>query len=303
MIKFIKSLPYHVKTAITSLLRHFALTFSSASAVMVTLTLLMVFIIVAGNVANFTYSIEDSLKIHATIESTLSDEDIVLLQEKIEKMNYVKAVTFSNKDEELENYFSGMDESSQKLYQIYEGEGNPLLNAFIIEVDHGDHLDDVNQALLDMEEIHDAAYGGDSAMMLIKALDGMRFTGSIFVVALSVLAIFLISNTIKSAIYSRSNEIAIMRNVGATNGFIKMPFMIEGMFIGMLGSVVPILLTIFGYRYLYDSLNGVLLIAMFKLQSVYPFVIYVSLALLVTGMLVGMIGSFFAVNKYLRWKR
>ncbi|MGN1343988.1 MAG: permease-like cell division protein FtsX [Traorella sp.] len=303
MIKFIKSLPYHMKTAVNSLLRHFALTFSSSTAVMVTLTLLMVFLVVAGNVANFTYSIEDSLKIHATIESTLSDDDILLLQDKIEKLPHVKKVTYSNKDEELESYISGMDESSQKLYKIYEGEGNPLLNAFIIEVDNGDYLETVNKALIEMEEIHDSAYGGDSASMLIKAMDGIRFTGGIFVIALSILAIFLISNTIKSAIYSRNNEIAIMRNVGATNGFIKMPFMIEGMFIGILGSILPIILTIFGYRYIYDSLNGVLLIAMFKLQPVYPFVFYVSLTLLITGMVVGMLGSFFAVNKYLRWKR
>ena len=139
--------------------------------------------------------------------------------------------------------------------------------------------------------------------MLVRAMDGIRIAGGIFVIALSVLAIFLISNTIKSAIYSRNNEISIMRNVGATNGFIKMPFMIEGMVIGMIGAIVPILITLFGYSYLYNALNGVLLISMFKMQPVIPFAIYVSVALLATGMIVGMLGSFFAVNKYLRWKR
>ncbi len=303
MIKFFKSIPFHIKTALKSLIRHFALTFSSASAVMVTLTLLMAFLVVAGNVANFTYSIEDSLKIHATIESTVTDGDIKSLQSKIEAMDFVENVTFSHKDQELESYISGMDDASQKLYEIYRGEGNPLLHAFIIEVDNGKNLETINDRLLAMDEIHDAAYGGNSAMMMITAMDGLRVTGSIFVVALSVLAVFLISNTIKSAIYARKDEIAIMRNVGATNGFIKMPFMIEGMCIGILGSIIPILLTIFGYKYIYEALNGVLLIAMFKLQPVYPFVFYVSLTLLGTGVVVGIIGSLFAVNKYLRWKR
>ena len=303
MIKFFKSIPFHIKTALKSLIRHFALTFSSASAVMVTLTLLMAFIVVAGNVANFTYNIEDSLKIHATIESTVSDEDIKTLQSKIEAMDFVEKVTFSNKDQELESYISGMDDASQKLYEIYRGEGNPLLHAFIIEVDNGKNIEIINNRLLAMEEIHDAAYGGNSVMMMITAMDGLRVTGSIFVVALSVLAIFLISNTIKSAIYARKDEIAIMRNVGATNGFIKMPFMIEGMCIGILGSILPILLTIFGYKFIYEALDGVLLIAMFKLQEVYPFVFYVSLTLLGTGIVVGIIGSLLAVNKYLRWKR
>ena len=157
--------------------------------------------------------------------------------------------------------------------------------------------------LQEREEILEAAYGGDSVIMLVRAMDGIRIAGGIFVIALSVLAIFLISNTIKSAIYSRNNEISIMRNVGATNGFIKMPFMIEGMVIGMIGAIVPILITLFGYSYLYNALNGVLLISMFKMQPVIPFAIYVSVALLATGMIVGMLGSFFAVNKYLRWKR
>ncbi len=303
MIQLFKSLPYHAKTALNSLVRHMALTFSSASAVSVTLVLLMAFLVIAGNISNFTYNIEESLQIHATIESTVTDENIQGLINKVEQLEHVKKVVFSSKDEELESYINSLDEASQKLYSIYQGEANPLLNALLIEVDRGENLESVNNALLDMEEIHDAAFGGDSASMLIKAMDGIRIAGGIFVVALSILAVFLISNTIKSAIYSRNNEIAIMRNVGATNGFIKMPFMIEGMMIGMIGAVMPILLTIFGYRYIYNVMNGMFLIPMFKLQPVIPFALYVSLILLLTGMIVGIMGSFFAVNKYLRWKR
>lgn len=303
MIRFIKSIPYHIKTAFNSLVRHFALTFSSATAVTVTLTLLMTFLVVAGNVTNFTYNVEDSLKIHSTIESTLTEQEINALKDKIESMKFVKSVTFSNKDQELESYLNELDDSAKKLYEVYKGEGNPLLHAFIVEVTHGDNLDTVNNQLLKMNGIHDSAYGGDSALMMVKAMDGVRITGGVFVVALSILAMILISNTIKSAIHARKDEIAIMRQVGATNGFIKFPFMIEGMFIGVLGSIIPILITYFGYSYLYDILGGVFLVSMFKLQEVMPFVLYVCLTLLVTGMVVGVIGSFFAVNKYLRWKR
>ena len=304
MIKFFKSIPYHTKTAFKSIARHLALTFSSASAVSVTLTLLMVFLVLAGNVSSFTYSIEESLQIDATIEITLTQEEITVLQSEIEAMDHVVKVTFSDKEQELESYIGNNDdEASQRLYAAYRGEGNPLLNAFVIEVDNGNNLETVSKELQDLEGIYDAAYGGDSVVMLVKAMDGVRIAGGIFVAALSVLAIFLISNTIKSAIYSRNSEISIMRNVGATNGFIKMPFMIEGMMIGVIGAILPILLTIFGYSYVYNALNGVLLIPMFRMQPVIPFAVYVSLALLATGMIVGMLGSFFAVNKYLRWKR
>lgn len=303
MIRFFKSIPYHVKTAFNSLTRHFALTFSSATAVTVTLTLLMTFLVIAGNVSNFTYNVEDSLKIHSTIEATLSEKQIRDLQREIERMNYVKKVTFSSKDEELESYLNDLDDSARKLYEVYRGEGNPLLHAFIIEVNHGDNLSIVNNQILKLEGIHDSAFGGDSAITMVKAMDGIRITGGAFVVTLSVLAIFLISNTIKSAIHARKDEIAIMRQVGATNGFIKFPFMIEGMFIGILGSIIPIIITYFGYSYIYEALKGEFLVSMFKLQPVMPFILYVCLALLVTGMVVGIVGSIFAVNKYLRWKR
>ena len=303
MIRFIISIPYHIKTAFNSLVRHFALTFSSATAVTVTLTLLMTFLVVAGNVSNFTYNVEDSLKIHSTIEATLTEEQINDLQKEIERMNFVESVTFSSKDEELESYLNDLDDSARKLYEVYRGEGNPLLHAFIVEVKHGDYLSTVNNQILNMEGIHDSAFGGDSAVTMVKAMDGIRITGGVFVLALSVLAVFLISNTIKSAIHARKDEIAIMRNVGATNGFIKFPFMIEGMFIGVLGSIIPIVITYFGYSYVYKALNGEFLVSMFKLQEVMPFVLYVCGILLATGMIVGIMGSFFAVNKYLRWKR
>lgn len=304
MTKFFKSLPYHFKTAFSSIVRHFSMTFSSSSAVTVTLTLFMLFLVIAGNISNFTYSIEDSLQIYATIEPTVADEEIAGLQQRIEGLDHVVNVTFSDKEQEKEKYFEGRtDEASQKLYEAYSGDGNPFYHAFKIEVDSGENLASVNQALNSMEELYDAAYGGESVMMLVKAMDGIRIAGGAIVAALSILAIFLISNTIKSAIYARNNEIAIMRNVGATNGFIKMPFMIEGMIIGMIGSVIPILIILFGYPYMFNAMNGSFLIPMFKLQETMPFTLYISGIILVTGMVVGILGSFFAVNKYLRWKR
>ena len=300
MIRFFKSIPYHVKTAFNSLTRHFALTFSSATAVTVTLTLLMTFLVIAGNVSNFTYNVEDSLKIHSTIEATLSDDQIDDLKKEIERMNYVKTVTFSSKDEELESYLNDLDESARKLYEVYRGEGNPLLNAFIVEVNHGDNLSIVNNQILKLEGIHDSAFGGDSAITMVKAMDGIRITGGAFVIALSILAVFLISNTIKSAIHARKDEIAIMRQVGATNGFIKFPFMIEGMFIGILGSIIPILVCCVGYSYLFDKLGGQLFTAIIKIVEPSSIIYLIMIVLVAVGALVGAFGSYLSVRKYLK---
>jgi len=125
----------------------------------------------------------------------------------------------------------------------------------------------------------------------------------IFIVLLALLALFLISNSIKMTIYARNREISIMRNVGATNGYIKVPFMLEGMIIGFIGSLIPCLITYFGYRYLFDVMGGQIFSNMFSLQPVMPFTLEICAILIVAGMLVGLFGSFFSTTKYLHWKR
>ena len=120
---------------------------------------------------------------------------------------------------------------------------------------------------------------------------------------LQVVSGFLITNTIKMTIYTRKTEISIMRNVGAGNWYIKAPFMFEGMVIGFIGAIIPSLLTIVGYQLLYNALNGQLVSNMFVLKGPYPFTMQITAILIVSGMVVGVLGSLFATTKYLRWRR
>ena len=120
------------------------------------------------------------------------------------------------------------------------------------------------------------------------------------VVALVLVTAFLISNTIKIAIIARRKEIEIMRLVGASNLNIKIPFIFEGLIIGIIGSIIPILVTSYGYSTIYNNFNGQLFSPILKLIRPVPFVYYVSLALLIVGALVGMIGSYRASRKYLK---
>ena len=122
----------------------------------------------------------------------------------------------------------------------------------------------------------------------------------LIVATLIVVTAFLISNTIKITIYSRRKEIGIMRLVGASNINIKIPFVLEGLFLGMLGSIIPILVTVYGYAAIYDKTGGVLFSQIIRLVEPLPFVFFVSAILLAIGMLVGMTGSLLAVRKHLK---
>ena len=94
-----------------------------------------------------------------------------------------------------------------------------------------------------------------------------------------------------------------MRFIGASNWSIKFPMMLEGIFIGILGSIVPVLLTIFGYQFIYDNLEGSFMSSMFVLQDVFPLTLEISIVLICISIIVGLVGSFFSTTRYLRWKR
>ena len=153
-----------------------------------------------------------------------------------------------------------------------------------------------NHNIKGIDSVHDS---GDNTYKLIGILQNVRIFGLALIAALTLLAIYLIYNTIKLSIESRSSEISIMRIVGATKGFIRAPFLVEGIIIGIIGAFFSLLFTVVAYLYLYSSSNGVLFGVSTLLEPV-PHIIYISLAVLGIGILSGLIGSFFSVNKSLR---
>ena len=120
------------------------------------------------------------------------------------------------------------------------------------------------------------------------------------ILGLIVVTIFLICNTIKLTIFSRRSEIEIMRLVGTSNSVVRLPFVIEGLFLGIIGSIIPIIVTVWGYIIAYDKLEGHLFSNVIKLIEPMPFVIYISIVLVVIGGFVGMLGSYRTVRRYLK---
>lgn len=282
--------------------RHWSTTVSSALAVTFTLTIISIFLIMMFNIQNFTRNIETSLDIYAGVDYDYeSQEDS--LKEKIEAIDGVKSVTFSSKDEEFDYYIDSFsDQETKDAFEPFRDD-NPMHDAFYVETETGDDIETVANALNNIEGIVDVSYGGQSTINLVSALNTVRLVGLIIVLVLSFVAVFSIQNTIKLAIYARSDEITIMRNVGATNGFIRSPFVMEGAIIGVLGAMIPIGVSIWGYYYLYNWTGGTVISNMFKLLNPMPYIFYLAGILLAIGILVGLIGSYVSVTKYLKVKR
>lgn len=300
MINFIKNIPFHIRSAGKSLFRHFVMTLSASSAVMVTLILLSAFLLLIGNVSGFADKIESDIQIHVVLgEGINSEEQIETAKGQVSQISGVKEVSFSSKEDELKI----MQLEKGEEFGAYTGEINPLHNAFFVNVNDANQIEQITQDIKALDSVDDAMYGGNSMSTLVEMLNSVR-TGIVFFVALlGILALFLISNTIKMAIYSRTDEIAIMRNVGATNSFIKTPFMMEGMMIGLFGAIIPCVLTYFGYEYLYTAMGGQLFASMFAFQPVVPFAYHIMAILMIAGVAVGILGSLLSTTRYLHWKR
>mgnify|MGYP001851618693 FL=1 len=301
MKKRLQNLPAHLAGAWRNLIRHISLTVSSVIAVTVTLLIVGVLMVVAGNISDFTDNIESDFQIQATISPGFSDDtQIEELQHQIEELDHVSSCTFSSKEEELQEL---IDENGE-MFRYYEGEDrNPLYDVFRIELDDNRQISAVSDELNQMDGIVEATYGGDEITMMVSLFEALRSGGLVFVVFLALLALLLIQNTIRMTIQARNTEIAIMRSVGASNWYIRGPFILEGMYIGILGSIIPVAVIAIGYYALYESFHGVLLSSMFVMKPLWPFIAGVCAALLIGGIIVGMAGSFLAVGKYLRWKR
>lgn len=301
MKKRMQNLLAHLADAWRNLIRHISLTVSSVIAVTVTLLIVGVLVVIAGNISDFTDNIESDFQIQATISPGFSeDKEIAELQAQIEQLDHVESCTFSSKEDELQELIA----ENGEMFRYYEGEDrNPLYDVFRIELDDNRQIDAVSEALNQMDGIVEATYGGDEITVMVSVFEALRSGGAVFVVFLAILALLFIQNTIRMTIQARNTEIAIMRSVGASNWYIRGPFILEGMYIGVLGSIIPIVLISCGYYALYQAFDGVLLSSMFVMKPIWPFIFGVCLILLLGGILVGMAGSFLAVGKYLRWKR
>ncbi len=299
LISCIKNFPKHCKTAFQNIWRNGVMSVSSIFAVTITLVLIAVISVVAINIQDMTYSIEDSLTIYVKMDRNVKDADAKKLQPTIEKIDGVKKATFSSKDEELDKMIESQNDDGKKLFESYR-KNNPLGAAYVIEVKDAKQLDKVSKQIADLDHVNEVNSGGSSTNSLVNTLETVRNGGAIFVVGLTVVALFMIANTIKITITSRQTEISIMRMVGASNWYIRLPYMLEGIFIGVLGAIVPILVVYFGYNMVYQGAVG-LLPSMLSLREPFPFIWQCSGLLVALGSGVGLIGSFVSVRKFLKF--
>lgn len=286
-----------IRDAFKSVVRNFSLSFASIMCTTITLILVAVAMVAAANVNNATKLIEDELTMVVYLNGDVTSEQIENIKTELNGYKNVLETTYKSKDEwKLE--MSEYDDSFKTVLDYLDE--NPLNDSFVVKVKDVKKLSETSEFIKGIEGVDTVKYGEGMVENVISVFDVIQKVVLVVVIALVLVTGFLISNTIKLTIFSRRGEIEIMRLVGASNITIKLPFLFEGFIIGVVGSIIPICITIYGYVILYSRMHGKLFSNMIMLIKPYPFVFNISLILLGIGALVGMYGSIKAVRKYLK---
>ncbi len=296
----------HFREGARSVLRNGWMSFASASSIAISLFILGVFLMLSMNVNYIAQQVEKQVEIQVYLDVNIPQDQIDALNNQIGLIPEVSKVTFVSKEEGLEFLRERMGEDGEDWLKDLDGDNNPLPDAFKVEVKDPTDVVAVADKILGLNEgqatepISEVNYGKGTVETLFKVTRTIRDIGLILVIGLALTSMFLISNTIKLTIVARRREISIMKLVGATNGFIRWPFFIEGLLLGLIGAAVPVLLLLYGYSRLISYTNFDLGQLMIRLMPMDEIGFNIAVLLLCIGLVIGVWGSTISIRKFLK---
>lgn len=298
-MKLIRIISRSVKSSFKSIFRNFSLSVASISCTIITLVLVALAILASYNVTSMTEKIERDLTMVVFVDNSASEQEILNVKNSLTNINNIESITYQSK-EEIKDSMSAENEAFKTIMDTWEEGENPLQSTFILKVKDIRKIKETASTINNIDKVTLVKYGETMVDKMINVFDIIKTGCIIIVFALILVTVFLIGNTIKITIFSRRNEINIMRLVGTSNSVIKMPFLFEGFLLGAMGSLIPIFITIFGYSYFYEAMGGVVLSNLVELATPSSIVYGTALVLFIIGSVVGMFGSTRAVRKYLK---
>ena len=298
-MKLLRMFGRSIRDAVKSVIRNFSLSLASISCITITLIIVAVAIIASYNVQNFTKEIEKDMTIVVFLDGDATEQDTKEVEKEIKSLSNVEKYTFQSKAD-VKKQMQAESDVFDAVLENWDDKDSPLKDTFQVKVKNVEKINETAKKIEQFDKVSVVRYGSGMVDKMITAFNQVEKITYGIVIALVLVTIFLIINTIKLTISARKREISIMRLVGASNFTIKNPFIIEGMILGLLGSIIPILITMYGYLAFYKHFDGHLYSQLIELIKPEPFIYQVSFIVVIIGILVGMIGSASAVRKYLK---
>lgn len=300
-MKLFRMIRFGIRDAFKSVGRNFSLSLASISCISITLLVVSLALIASFNVKNFSKDIKSDVTMVVFLNLGVTQDEVSAFETSLNNIANVSPGWEPKSPTERKNMLAQDGDFWKSVAESIDNEAEIFHYSYLVKVEDITKMKETVSEIEKLSVVDYVNYGESMVEKLITMFDLVEKIAFVVVIVLVIVTVFLIVNTIKLTIFSRKREISIMRVVGASNWTIKNPFVIEGFLIGLLGSLFPIIVTIYGYAAFYNSLDdGQLFSSLIKLLDPYPFVYIISLILAVIGVLVGMFGSGRAVRKYLK---
>ena len=282
--------------ALKSLKRNNTITFASIITVAATLFIFCVFLIVAQTINMGVESVESKVEIKAYLIDEITTQEQSNIETILQGVEGVKEVTYESKEEAFDKFKERLGEDNAILAGFSE-DRNPLPNSFVVSLEEPEAAMRVEEALSDVRGVEDVGNERETVERIIGLAKIIRTMGVVIFIILVLVSLFLISNTIKLTVYSRRREIGIMKFVGATDWFIRWPFLIEGMIMGLIGGIIAVGVVFFAYQLVYADITQ----SLFYAGLVKPSEVLNSFSWQfgLTGLVIGALGSFIALKRFL----
>ncbi|MFO7152646.1 MAG: permease-like cell division protein FtsX [Bacillota bacterium] len=286
-----RTVRYFFKEAFANLFRNGWMSLASIGAVASALIIFGSFLMISINFDYIAKTVESQVEITAYVKDSVDQLKMNQIELSIKGLDEVKEVVFVSKEQALEEFKKQVGE------ELLEGIENPLPNSFRIKVQTPQEVAGVAEKIQKIDGIEEVKYGKGVVEKLFKITYWMRMLGLGVMAIFAVISVFIISNTIRITVFSRRREISIMKYIGATDWFVRWPFLLEGMMLGFSGSLIAIALLALGYSYIYDLVRiNIPMISLLPLREFYDY----SLGLLMVGTFLGAFGSGFSMRRFLK---
>ncbi len=259
-----------------------------------------IFFAVSQNINHITKTIEEQQGMQVFIKNEATVEQKTELKNKIRSNEYVNTIEEKTKADALEE-MKRMFKDKKSLWDTYDGDNNPFKDSFVVTLTNLTKAEEVKNDIAKSTIVASVEVRTDTINALVKIADGINIITTVILVILIFISIFIITNTIKLTVHARRKEISIMKYVGATNGFIRWPFMVEGMIIGLISVLISLLILSFSYNAVVAQIqqsliNNMINIPLLTFNELFKTLLIVYLVL---GIGIGALGSAISMKKYL----
>ena len=287
---------YFIRETYKSIRRNGFMSFASISTVAVALMVLGIFLLIFLNTNNLAKHLESQVQVSVYMQDDANQDELADMKTKLEKMEGVVKVAAVSKAEALQRFKERLGDQQKILDSL--GGDNPFPNSFDVQVKNPDAIKGITDKISALPKVETARFGQEVVEHLFYLTKVMRFGGVALVIFLAAGTLFIISNTIRLTVFARRKEVVIMKYVGATDWFIRWPFLLEGMTLGFLGAVIANFFLNISYSALLSTVHKTL--AFLPLVPAKPLMTYVTIFMLIIGTAIGALGSYISLRKFLR---